>query len=809
MQKHRLGASHALVFLLLSSCATDHAYRAQLYRTEGGIPHIVAPDFASMAYGTGYAAAEDNICLLARHFLRLRARLSQHFGPLDGNLDSDFFYQLMIDEGRYSLDADPEFEVMFRGYAAGYNRYLRDTGVENLPDPGCRGAGWVREITAQDSRNAHLNPFFLAAFKDMVIAAQPPGDGAGAGPAEPLAAGVADRITATYFTKGSNGVAIGRQGAASGKALLFANPHLEWRPDLRLYPMHQIIPGVINLLGANLFDRASVGFGTNGYIAWTNTVSTARRFTFYQLELVPGDPESYLFDGQPRKMRRHQVTVPVKSDGGAVTNQTRVFFKTHFGYLIGSFPWNHDVAFALRLTDEENRAVNGATSQSYQAQTVRELLEVHRRHQYTTVNLIAADLHGEVLYGDLGAVANLSNQQLDACRQASGRALDGSRSDCQWQDSADAVAAGILPPSFAPYLIRDDFVTNSNDSYWLANPSAPIAGIADIYGRIATERTLRTRSGLQMVLQRLAGSDGRPDRGFTLDTLVGVLMSNQSMAGNLIRNDLVTLCTLNPQVMLADGDQVDLTPACRVLAEWDGHASVDSRGAHLFREFMREANALAGPTSWPRVLPASLDYEVSFDPQRPVATPYGLRTDANPNALIALARATQKLDAAAIDLDARLGDIQGVCRNDAFIPLGGGPEIEGVFNKMEFDFAGAAGYPEVTGSSGSWYMATELSDDGPSAKGILSYSVSANPESPHYSDMTRRLSENEFLDLPYTESEVRAAALESRTLVEGVGNCRDDRWRRFASLNFDDEHHCVRYFKDLAAKRLVDFATAR
>src|SRR5262249_13196977 len=34
--------------------------------------------------------------------------------------------------------------------AAGYNRYLRDTGTAHLPDPTCRGAAWVRPITALD-----------------------------------------------------------------------------------------------------------------------------------------------------------------------------------------------------------------------------------------------------------------------------------------------------------------------------------------------------------------------------------------------------------------------------------------------------------------------------------------------------------------------------------------------------------------------------------------------------------------------------------------------------------------------------------
>ncbi len=36
------------------------------------------------------------------------------------------------------------------GYVKGYNAYLKDTGVDNLPDERCRGADWVRPIKKID-----------------------------------------------------------------------------------------------------------------------------------------------------------------------------------------------------------------------------------------------------------------------------------------------------------------------------------------------------------------------------------------------------------------------------------------------------------------------------------------------------------------------------------------------------------------------------------------------------------------------------------------------------------------------------------
>ena len=86
--------------------------------------------------------------------------------------------------------------------------------------------------------------------------------------------------------------------------------------------------------------------------------------------------------------------------------------------------------------------------------------------------------------------------------------LDGSRAACDWGTDPDAVQPGIFGPSHMPSLFRDDYVTNSNDSYWLTNPEQPLEGFARIIGDERTARALRTRLGLRMV----AGAPRRPRR---------------------------------------------------------------------------------------------------------------------------------------------------------------------------------------------------------------------------------------------------------------------------------------------------------
>src|SRR6187549_1644250 len=108
-----------------------------------------------------------------------------------------------------------------------------------------------------------------------------------------------------------------------------------------------------------------------------------------------------------------------------------------------------------------------------------------------------------------------------------------------------------------PSLFRDDYVTNSNDSYWLSNPAKPLEGFDRIIGDERTERSLRTRNGLRMVAGQLAKGP------FTRRALQDMVFSNLSIAGELMRDDLVAACP------------PDLADACGVIAKWDLHENLD------------------------------------------------------------------------------------------------------------------------------------------------------------------------------------------------------------------------------------------
>ncbi|HEX7745501.1 MAG TPA: penicillin acylase family protein, partial [Micromonosporaceae bacterium] len=549
---------------------------------------------------------------------------------------------------------------------------------------------------------------------------------------------------------GSNAYGLGREATANGTGMVLANPHFPWDGPERFYRMHLKIPGRYDVEGAALIGDPLVEIGHNASLAWSHTVSTARRFVWHRLTLVPGDPTSYLYDGEAREMKARTVTIQVPSPAGGTVPVTRTFYDTHFGPVVvvpGTFDWTTSTAYAITdINADNNRALDGWL-QMGRAASVRELKSVLDRYQFLPwVNVIAADATGEAMYGDHSVVPRVTDEVAAACipaafkptYAATGQAvLDGSTSACALGSDPDAAVPGILGPAHLPVRFRDDYVTNSNDSYWLANPAQPLAGFPRIIGDEKTARSLRTRLGLVQVQQRLTGADGLPGAGFSSENLWEVGLGDRVYGGELLRDDLVALCDANPTAVATNGATVDLTGACAALRGWDLHANLDSRGAHMFREF-----ALAG----------GIRFANPFVVTDPVSTPSGLATS-DPRVLTALANAVQKL--AGIPLDAPLGAIQTEPRGAERIPIHGDRHETGAFNVITGVFVPGVGYPKIAHGS-SFVMAVELGAGGPSGRQILTYSQSTNPNSPYYADQTRLFSGKGWDTIKYTEAQIAA-----------------------------------------------------
>ncbi|HJP79641.1 MAG TPA: penicillin acylase family protein [Pseudonocardiaceae bacterium] len=756
---------------LVGQQAGPGGYLAEIRRTEFGIPHILAGNFGSLGYGYGYAFAQDNLCTLEQRVLAIHGDRSRYFGP-DGdsgnpldpatNLAGDTYFTQLRQSGVVQrLVAQPaplgptaQTRQLVEGYAAGVNAYLARTGVANLPDPTCRGAAWVGPISALDlwTDLYDIQEFGgIARVKQLLATATPPASASqrtSAAPALPA-------FSRDEF--GSNGWAIGKDATVGKDGMVLGNPHFPWLGPDRFYQVQLTIPGVLDVSGASLYGTPVVEIGHTQSVAWTHTVSTAQRFTLYQLSLVPSDPTSYLVDGKPEAMTTHTVTVQVKGADGSVKPVKKTLYYSRFGPVI-SEQWTASTAFAIADANARNmRGMNEwlAMDESRDLGQLRQAQNTYQGIPFTYT--IAADSTGTAYFADASVVPDVTDAEAARCVDTpQGKAefpntfiLDGSTSACGWGNDPTAIQPGIFGPGAVPNLTSDSYVANSNNPPWQTNANTPITSYPVIFGaQPGTQLEPRPRLSLNMIGERIAGTDGFGPPGFTLSSLRQTALGDRvQTAENGNRDDVVAMCGKDPVLTATDGTMVDVRAACQALANWDLKADVSSKGTPLWDEFF---NRLNGPgvrhDAW---------WAVPYDAKNPLTTPRGINAaDADVPRVFADTVEFFAQNKIAPDVS------NGAMQRYQSIPIPGCPDSSGCFNAI------SANNGQVDFGS-SFIMAVELTPNGPRADTLLTYSESANPASPHYTDQTQLFARKQWVPDRFTDAAIDSSPDLRVSIVRG------------------------------------------
>jgi acyl-homoserine-lactone acylase len=753
-------------------------YKADVTRTEYGIPHVVAADLGSLGYGIGYSYAQDNFCMFAEKINQLNGERSRYFGAESrahvgtsqnvSSRESDFFYKSQFPKsvvGPSYRNAQPEVADLTRGYVAGVNRYLRETGVGSLPEP-CRGAAWVRPFDEDDLYLWYTAVATLTgsqAYIEAIVAAQP------------AARKEARSDTAEEIGLGSNAWAFGKDATVNGRGLLLANPHWSWGNINQFYQAHLTIPGRLDVMGVTYGGMPAVTIGFNRTMAWSHTVSTGTRAVIRELTLAPDSPTAYIVDGQRHEMQKSPVTIEVLGKDGTVTPESRTFYTTQFGPRIvrEGLGWGDKTAYALTDLNLANRRLISqwmAIAQASNVTDVRNALSSVLAIPW--VNTLATDADGNTLYADYSIKAYLTDEMTKRCGGSQdarrlGRStslmLDGSRSACNPLSDPSAPQPGILPPQLLPLLSRTDYVANSNNTYWLTNARAPITGLPQVNGGEANALGFRAQSGLRIVEARLAGTDSLPGNRFDATAIKALVfgnpaypeLGNHNRAAEVMRDSIRAICTDSSSVTMPDQTTVDVSGACRILSAWDGRHAIDSVGAHVFREFFAAAQRI--PNLW----------STPFDPASPLETPRDPNV-ANPEVrgalLQSLAGAVAKLSKAGIPLDRPWGAVHTHPVGSVRVPIAG--TSSDALNVMQAGALTADGYSRVQHGA-SYVQIVGFEDGGPQADAVLLFGQSTNPASPWYHDQLQKLwTKQEWNRLPFDRSEIERRAISRVTLEE-------------------------------------------
>jgi len=738
--------------------------------TRYGIPHLKADDFHGIGYGLGYAVTQENLCVMADWFLTVRGERTKYFGPDeryrslflifdDGyatNFESDVYYRHAMNDFRLAelrAALSQEARDLVEGYADGYNRRLVEFGA-NTPAE-CRGEAWLQPISADDIYRRVYEYTLLAGFTPMLgnIAKNAPGE------MRTAMVGTPPRPHKAYAngtSPASNAFAFGRETSVNGSGVMFANPHFPWFGPARRYIAHMTVGTDYNAFGAIGLGFPAITIGFNQDLAWSQTYSTDHRFAIYRLDLDPDVSNAVIIDGASVALDVSEISIDMP--GG--TSTTVNVYESPFGIMLDSekFPWTDTHAYALMALNRDNyRTLDQylAIGKARSTSAMKTALETHQGLQFS--NIVSADRKGDILFANYSVAIDLDDTAIERCLAGDrGRAyfedydvllLTGSTKACAPKVTADQIQSGVVPTGRKPFLIRTDYLLQSNDSHWILNadPKSYLSGFQRVIGDEGTQRGERLLAGLMMVEDRLAGRDGLAGNRFSPDAIESIFYQSRSYMATAMVDDIVDQCASNSATVSTSGKVIDLAKACDVLDKWDQTMRPDSVGALLFMEFMR---ALPQKIRTPYIPRGDL-WDIPFDPESPLKTAKGVRQ--NPRILVALADAVEKMADNGFALDAPLRTYIYVDVNGQRISGSGGPYN---LHMYRVDMTPGVGYVGVPRGGDTFIHATTFDNRGPVSKIVMGKSQATDPQSPYYLDQLPLYLKGTWFKAPFHEDDI-------------------------------------------------------
>lgn len=360
--------------------AEDLAGRVVIYRDAFGVPHLHGETDAAAVFGYMYAQAEDAFNEVEREVAEMIGRLAEIDGEVA--LSSDLYVRALETDrlSREEYDrASPFFRAMADAWAAGLNHYL-----ERHP-----------EVTPRVIDRFEPWQMFAVAGRSEMFGA-------------PLAHGmlrtseVARAVDRPEAGKGSNMWMIGPSRTATGRAMLFINPHNA--PETYLEG-HLLSDEGLNVYGGNRPGRPLPVFGHTSRHGWTMTNNGPDVADLWQETFDhPTDPLAYRYGDGYRIAEMWTETVRVRTDAGPVARQV-TFRKTHHGPIVAV---RDGVPLALRIARWEE----GGTVQQFhamaRARSFEEFRDAVGRLREIWLSIGYADADGTIWYVHNGAVPRRS-----------------------------------------------------------------------------------------------------------------------------------------------------------------------------------------------------------------------------------------------------------------------------------------------------------------------------------------------------------------------------------------------------------------
>ena len=686
------------------------AEQVVIRRDTFGVPHILAETEEAAAYAMGYAQAEDHCVQIAQGFVGARGESAKYFGQ---GAEGDFLLKQFDNLGacqKNFTQLNPLLQKIFRAYAAGVNRYVKQHRNE-LP-------AWIPVFNEIDVlANIHEGAINSAAGVARRLQAKYEGKPL------PQIGLLQNEFAADVEAAGSNAFAIGPSRSVTGKAMLLGNPHLNWSS---LYWEAQVtVPGKLNFFGSTLPGLPVLRAGFNEHLGFVQTNNAPDMADVYALKLDAAKPEQYVFDGKPMPLTKREVSVEIKNPNGnmdgTLRTEKRTFEHSHLGPIIYR---NATHAFAYRSTQLDSYRHFEGFYRLSKARNLNEWMAVMKLNLLNYSNFTYADAAGNIQY--------FWNAQLPK------RLDDGTSYELDVPaETGKYVWQALHPMTDFPRLLnpRGGYTQNCNNPPWWPSLRDPLN--ADKYPSYFERGELALRP--QMALEML---ESQPK--FSIEDVKWLKFNTKMLLADRVKPDLIKA------IKAIDKPSEELQKGLAVMEAWDNQAAAESKGTMLFLRFW-DAYSVA----------VEQPFAVAWDKANAAKTPSGL---ADPVVAVkAFAEAVQGTRKTYGSESIAWGDVVRYRFKGIDLPADGAPGNYGMFRVMRYTpqpdgkrVAGWVGESQpLAGFGDAWVLAVEFAQP-VKAYSILAYGQTANPNSPHSRDQIALYAKHQYKKVWFTEAEIKA-----------------------------------------------------
>jgi acyl-homoserine-lactone acylase len=550
----------AAVALITPVSAAAPAKGTEILWDRYGIPHMFAPDHASLFYAYGYAQMEAHSELLLRLYTQARGRAAEFYG--EEYLESDRWARTngIPERGKeWAGKQSAEFAPLLAAFVDGLNAWGNEHMSELSAPAKAQLPIKVEDVLAHGLRVIHYDWLVSPTRLEQRLKRD------------------------EEEAHGSNEWAIAPKHSANGHAMLMSNSHLQWGDIHTYFEVQLTAPGVTSY-GAVWVGVPVLRQCFTEYLGWTQTTNNPNGADLYRLKLQDG---GYVLDGKVKQFEVSKQIIKVKQKDGTLREEPLTIRKSVHGPVVAE---RNGSPIAMRVTALDRPRWFEQFWKMGLSKNFKEFQDAMRMQQVPLFNTAYADREGHIMYLYNAAVPIRPKGDYKFWNGI----VPGDQSSLIWQ-YGEVVPYDKLPKVIDP---PTGWVQNSNDTPWtsayprLIEPEKFPAYIAPPIGiTTRAQRGIRTLS---------------PEKKMSFEDVKAGKLSTHVETGDQFANDLVAAARK------FGSDRAKA--AADVLAAWDHEANNESDGTLLFYKFLLGAGAEFKSIG---------GYAVPLDEHKPLDTPRG------------------------------------------------------------------------------------------------------------------------------------------------------------------------------------------